>query len=88
MIEQNTCYDLNNYDPSYTLIYEGGWWDSEEGIEILIFEKEDRYFILESGHLIYHGDYSRDFNRIEEISLEEAIEIVEEYEGYVNTTVY
>lgn len=59
------------------IIFEAGWSSYEEHSHVLIYEKNNKYYLKENSHNVYSGDY----NKEEIISEEEAISIMlETYE--------
>lgn len=71
------------YDDSYCIEYHNSWSDYEEAAWIFIFSKDNRFYLLEdhTGPFSYDSGPPSNFEEKQEISYEESLNIIEDWEN-------
>lgn len=72
--------DIENYDPSYEVLFSAGWTDWEESGYIYILHKEGKYYSIKGGYCPYSPYSKPDFTKhLEEITEAAALALMEEW---------
>ena len=84
MFEEN----FDGYDSSYRIVFVGEWSDWEENGWLFIFEKDNRFYFLQGSHCVMTINNRYSFKNIQEITSDEALELMEEWADDETTADY
>lgn len=73
---------IPGYDPSYVVVYFGGWVQHPHSLGLIVFRKDDQYFVLYFGDTEEDGVIPERWQNLKQVSCEQAADHAEAMEVY------